>query len=46
MCDKFYGVAKSNIFIIVKEFYETLKQTLETFGDRKITNNKHKKNDK
>jgi hypothetical protein len=30
MCDKFYGVAKSNIFMIVKEFYETISKHLKT----------------
>jgi hypothetical protein len=29
MCDKIYGVAKSNIFIIVKELYETISKHLK-----------------
>jgi hypothetical protein len=46
MCDKIYGATESNIFIIVKEFYETIskrlkplvKEILPVINIRKMTN--------
>jgi hypothetical protein len=46
MCDQIYGVAKSNIFIIVKEFYETMSKYLKPLVIERLPTISNRKNDK